>query len=133
MLKKFVVGALIGGAAMCGIAAGSGTAEAKIEPGHYKAHYVIYGIIPMPEYNVTVIGNRAYSDFYGAGRWNQYTSTITPTRNGGIIARNNDPVTSFVQRDEYTHRTKNGYRGTTYGYGIPTGDAILKKTTKPRR
>lgn len=42
-------------------------------------------------------------------------------------------VDRFVQREEYTQRTKNGYAGTTYGSNVPGGTTHLRKVASPRR
>lgn len=67
MLKKPISSAIIGVVGVLGLALGAGHAEAKIEPGHYKHQYMLYGVIPTPETNVVVIGNTAYTDFFGLG------------------------------------------------------------------
>lgn len=133
MLKKIFSGAIIGGIGVFGLVIGGGQAEAKIEPGHYKHHYMIYGVIPTPESNVVVIGNKAYTDFWGMGAWNQYPKTILPTKNGGVMYTGHTATDRFLQRDEYTQRTKDGYKGKGYAYNISQLTTHLRKVAPPRR
>lgn len=130
MLKKLVTGGLVGGVAVLGLAFGTGHAEAKIEPGHYKHHYMIYGVIPTPESNVVVVGNKAYTDLWGFG---SYPKTIIPTKNGGIMYSGNTAMDRFLQRDVYTQRTKEGYKGKGYAYDISQATTHLRKVGPPRR
>lgn len=133
-LKKLIVGGLIAGAAAVGISAGAaGSAEAKIEPGHYKHQMLMYGFIPTPESNATVVGNRIYQDYYGIGPWNLTNTPIRQTKNGGVTSfGNGGPIEEWFGRNEY-RKTRNGYYGTTYSWGVPFGNSMLKKVPPHRR
>jgi hypothetical protein len=109
---------------------GAGDSDAKIKPGQYKQQNLIYGVIPMPESNARVIGNGLYTDYYGIGPWNLQRQQIQPTKHGGVAALTADPVMQWFGRTEF-RRTENGYVGTTYSWGVPVGDVLLKE--RPRR
>jgi hypothetical protein len=129
-VKKIIVSAVIGGTAVLGLGLGAGSADAEIEPGHYTSQGLIYGFVPTPEYNTRVVGNRMYSDYYGLGPQNLFTSTISPTRHGGNVYGGADPVTRWLGHDEY-RKTRSGYVGTRYIYGqIPYGNVLMKKTPR---
>ncbi|MFW0797053.1 hypothetical protein AAFP30_24825 [Gordonia sp. CPCC 205515] len=126
-LKTIIAGALVGGAAVMGISLGAGHAEAKIEPGKYKEQTFVYGFIPLPESNVRVIGNTKYQDYYGVGPWNLSHGTIIPRTYGGTTAVYGDnPISLWYDRVDY-RKTPHGYKGTGYGFGVPTIDYNLKK------
>lgn len=109
---------------------GAGDSDAKIKPGNYKHQQLIYGFIPMPESNTRVIGNGMYTDYFGIGPWNLQRQQIQQTPHGGVVAHTADPVMQWFARTEF-RRTKNGYVGTTYSWGVPLGSALLKE--QPRR
>lgn len=120
----------MGGATLVGLVVSPATAQAEIEPGHYVAQALYYGFMPMPEFNVTVVGNDFQRDFYGLGPVQSGGSTITPTPDGGIIPIGSDPVSRWLIRYEL-HETPTGYFGTLIQYGVPMGNFILTDT--PRR
>ncbi|NLE78449.1 MAG: hypothetical protein GX610_02535 [Rhodococcus sp.] len=128
-MSRIVGGALVGGATLAGVVMGSGVAQAEIAPGNYVSQDLLYGFLPMPESNVTVVGNQYLSDFYGLGPvLAEYF--ISPTPNGGIIHSGSDPVSQWMIRREVT-KTPTGYYGTYIQYGVPMGNFILTET--PRR
>lgn len=120
----------MGGATLVGLVVSPATAQAEIEPGHYVAQQMMYGFIPMPESNVTVVGNQLQQDYYGLGPHNLMSKPITPTPDGGIISFGSDPVSQWFARFEL-HKTPTGYYGTMISWGVPIGNYILTDT--PRR
>ncbi|OCH83154.1 hypothetical protein [Gordonia sp. UCD-TK1] len=129
-MKRLIAGALIAGTAVFGLTVGAGDSDAKIKPGNYKQQQLIYGFVPMPESNARVIGNGMYTDYYGIGPWNLQRQQIQQTPHGGVVAHTADPVMQWFPRTEF-RRTKNGYVGTMYSWGVPLGSALLKE--QPRR
>lgn len=123
-MKRILFGSFIAAAAIAGIGLGSGSAEAKIEPGDYKSQQLLYGVVPAPESNYRVIGNRAYSDLFGLGPWNLYSYKIKPTKNGGVMYR--DFPGGWLNRQDFK-KTHNGYSGPNFVYGVPSGTAGLKR------
>ena len=123
-----MAGALVGAAAMSGIAVGGGSAEAKIEQGRYRMHTLAYGVIPSPESNARMVGSTLFWDYWGVGPWNLYSYKIKPTRSGGTASYfTTDPASQWFSRIELK-KTRYGYRGDVYNYGgIPAGDMILRK------
>lgn len=125
--------ALIGSASVVGVSLGASDAHAKIEPAQYKYKQQLYGVIPTPDSNARVVGNRLYSDYFGAGRWNMYNYKIAPTRHGGSFGSTPGPVGSWIGHTEFT-KSRNGYQGVIYAWGqIPVGTAQLQKAPGPRR
>lgn len=129
MITRIVGGALVGGATLVGLVLGSATAQAQIEPGHYAGQGLIYGFVPTPEYNVSVVGNQFQADYYGLGQQNLTTQSITPTGDGGITSIGTDPVSQWFGRTEF-HKTPTGYYGTMYNAGVPIGNVILTETAR---
>ncbi|WP_239582614.1 hypothetical protein [Gordonia rubripertincta] len=105
---------------------GAGPLARDDDDGRYKFQLVMYGVIPYPESNARVIGNRLFQDIYGVGPWNATSSHITQTRNGGIVAIAGDPVAHWYSRIEL-RKTPHGYKGVQYSGGVPTGDVYLRK------
>ena len=129
-MKKVVAGALIGGASLMGLGLGAGHAEAKIEPGRYVLQ-TVWGAVPTPEYNATVVGNTMYTDYFGVGPRNLYAHGIVPTKNGGNASLfGTGPAAQWYERVEF-HKRGNDYVGTMYSYGgVPSGTVYLKKTKR---
>ncbi|KSU54471.1 MULTISPECIES: hypothetical protein [unclassified Gordonia (in: high G+C Gram-positive bacteria)] len=125
-VKTIVAGLLITAGLATGLGLGSGQAHAKIDDGRYKYQLVMYGVIPYPESNARVIGNRLFQDIYGVGPWNATNSHITHTRNGGIVSIAGDSVAHWYSRIEL-RKTPHGYKGVLFAGGVPTGDVYLRK------
>ncbi|WP_210754540.1 hypothetical protein [Gordonia paraffinivorans] len=130
-MKRLIAGALIAGAATFGLVAGAGDSDAKINEGNYKHQLLMYGVVPTPESNARVIGNTYQQDCYGIGSKNVYQYSIRPTKDGGVASYSSHPAVEWYYRTEY-HRTKNGYVGTTYNFGVPIGTMLLKEQPKGR-
>ncbi|MBA5846288.1 hypothetical protein [Gordonia amicalis] len=131
LVKRLIAGALIAGAATFGLVAGAGDSDAKIKEGRYKHQLLMYGVVPTPESNARVIGNTYQQDYYGVGPANVYQYSIRPTKNGGVASYSSHPAVEWYYRTEY-RRTKNGYVGTTYNFGVPIGNMLLKAQPKGR-
>ena len=130
IMSRIVGGALVGGATLVGLVMGSGVANAEIEPGHYVGQAMMYGFIPLPEMNVTVVGNQWQQDVYGLGPTLPAAVAIMPTPDGGIMASGSDPFSQWFFRYEL-HKTPTGYFGPVFMYGVPMGNFVLTET--PRR
>ncbi|WP_258307122.1 hypothetical protein [Gordonia paraffinivorans] len=126
-----IVGALIAGASVFGLAVGAGDSGAEIKAGNYKNQRLIYGFVPTPESNVRVVGNTYQQDYYTLGPQNLMQYQVRQTKNGGVVSYSSHPVSEWFWRYEF-HRTKNGYVGTEYTYGIPFGTVLLKEQPKRR-
>ena len=125
-MKKLVATALIGGAALGGVILGAGNSDAKIEPGHYKSRVLIYGVIPLPESNAHVVGNRIYEDVFGFGPRNYYTYKIIPTKDGGTAYRD-VPNGRQISVTPYK-KTRYGYKGENkLGGVVPNGATELRR------
>lgn len=86
----------------------------------------MYGFIPLPESNMRVIGNRAYSDAMGIGPWNLYSYRVINTKNGGIIYQDT-PNGRWTSHQKY-RQTRNGYAGTSYAAGnLSLGPISLRR------
>lgn len=131
LVKRLIAGALIAGAATFGLVAGAGDSEAKIKEGNYKSQGLIYGFVPTPESDSRVVGNTIQQNYYGLGPVNLSQAPIRQTKNGGVVAPYPGPVGEWLTRTEY-HRTKNGYVGTQYVYGVPLATTLLKEKPKGR-
>ncbi|GAB06876.1 hypothetical protein GII30_22835 [Gordonia amarae] len=127
-VRKWIAGALVGAAAMSGVAVGAGSAEAKIDQGRYKMQQFVYGVIPTPVANARVIGSTLFYDYWGVGPWNLYSQKIKPTRSGGMASfLTTHPASQWYSRIEF-RKTRYGYKGTMYSTGsVAMGDMILRK------
>lgn len=131
--RKFVAATVAVGASTA-VCAGAGAAQASppappIAPGHYVMQTMSYGVIPTPESNATVVGNRLTFDYLGLGPQG-FPWIITPIPGGAAIRYGADPVTQWMTHWE-VHKTPTGYYGTQYEDGqIPIANIILTKTNR---
>ncbi len=129
---KSVAGVIVGAAAIGGAVAGTGEASAKIESGFYELSTVVTGgpsftptsAVPL---NARVIGNRLYYDEGGVGPWNTNQYVIKPTRKGGTVTPGG--IGDVVYRAEL-HKTRTGYKGPLYLFGVPYGELVLRKVDR---
>jgi len=132
-MKRLLVLLLVTASALLGgVVNGLGSAEAApstIVPGKYRAQTISYGVIPLPESNVRIVGCTMYQDTYGVGPDNLNPWKLKPTKNGMVASTAHDPATLWWGRVDFV-KTSYGYKGVVIAYGVPVGDMILRKVRR---